>query len=170
MKLKRLWPVRRHDLFGLGGWGPGPPRRVERCDSAETAPTPQAKSPGRPENHRRALAGRTAAVSGKSARLMPGSLPPATPPSSRGSWPRANRIKSDALAAGGHAGPERIARSREGWSVRPGTSHRSITPQSNHPNPINQNDLNSLTEQCLFVGCPDGISGLAPGADLGANA
>jgi len=49
MRLMRLWPVRRHDLFGLGGWGPGPPRLAERRDSAETSPPRQAKNPGRPE-------------------------------------------------------------------------------------------------------------------------
>jgi hypothetical protein len=107
-----LCQVASHALFGLGGWGPGPPRLVERCDPGETGPTLQAKSPGRPENHRRALAGRAGAASGKSGRLMPNSLPTVTTPSSRGSWPRANRIKSAALATVGHAGPEQIARSR----------------------------------------------------------
>jgi len=45
---------------------------------------------------------------------------------SRGSRPQPNRIKSNALANGGHAGREQTIRSRRGWSVRPGTSHRSI--------------------------------------------
>ena len=107
-----LCRVVSHALFGLGGWGPGPPRLVERRDSAETGPTPQAKSPGRPENHRRALAGRTGAASGKSARLMPNSPPPVTAPSSRGLWHQARRIKSDALAVGSHAGPGRVEGSR----------------------------------------------------------
>jgi hypothetical protein len=131
-----LCRVASHALFGLGGWGPVPPRLVERRDPAATNPTPQAKSPGRPENHRRALAGRTGAASGKSSRLMPNSPPPATPPSSRGSWPRANRIESDALATGGHAGRDQIIRSRRGWSVRPGTSHRSIPPTIKPPDSI----------------------------------
>ncbi len=107
-----LCRVASHALFGLGGWGPGPPRLAERRDPAETDPTPQAKSPGRPTNRRRALAGRTAAASGKSARLMPNSPPPVTAPSSRGSWPRANRTKSEALAVGGRAGPVQVDGSR----------------------------------------------------------
>jgi hypothetical protein len=94
------------------GWGPGPPRLVEQRNPGITGTTRQAKSPGRPENHPRALAGRTAVASGKSARLMPNSPPPVTPPSSRGSWPRTNRIKSDALAAGRHAGPVQVEGSR----------------------------------------------------------
>jgi hypothetical protein len=107
-----LCRVASHALFGLGGWGPVPPRLVERRDSGETGPTPQAKNPGRPENHRRALAGRAGAASDKSARLMPNSLPPVTAQSPRGSWPHANRIKSDALAAGGHARPVQVEGSR----------------------------------------------------------
>jgi hypothetical protein len=99
-------------LFGLGGWGPGPPSFVERRESAESGPLRQAKSPGRPKNDRRALAGWTGAASGKSARLIPNSPPPVTAPSSRGSWPRANRIKSGTLAAGGHASPVQVEGSR----------------------------------------------------------
>ena len=121
-----LCRVVSHALFGLGGWGPGPPRLVERRDSAETGPTPQAKSPGRPENHRRALAGRTGAASGMSARLMPNSPPPVTPPSSRGSWPRANRIQSAALAAGGRAGPAQV----EGSRGKHGTGQEPFARQS----------------------------------------
>jgi hypothetical protein len=105
-----LCRVASHALFGLGGWGP--PRLVEQRNPGITGTTRQAKSPGRPENHPRALAGRTAVASGKSARLMPNSPPPVTPPSSRGSWPRTNRIKSDALAAGRHAGPVQVEGSR----------------------------------------------------------
>jgi hypothetical protein len=107
-----LCRVASHDLFGLGGWGPGPPRLVERRDSAETGPPRQAKNPGRSENHRHALAGRPGAARGKSARHVPNSPPPVTAPSSRGSWPRANRIKSAALADGGHTGPGQVAGSR----------------------------------------------------------
>ena len=121
-----LCRVASHALFGLGGWGPGPPHFVERPDPAESGPPRQAKSPGRPENHRRALAGRPGAASGKSARLMPNSPPPATPPSSRGSWPRANRIKSAALAAGRHAGPGQV----EGSRGRCATGQEPVARQS----------------------------------------
>jgi len=107
-----LCRVASHALFGLGGWDPGPSRLVERRDPAATGPSPQARSSGPPQNHRRALAGRTGAASDKSARLMPNPLPPATPPSSRGSWSRANRIQSAALAAGHHAGPVQVEGSR----------------------------------------------------------
>ena len=133
-----LCRVVSHALFGLGGWGPGPPRLVERRDAAETGPTPQAKNPGRPKNRRRALAGRPGAASDKSARLMPNSPLPVTAPSSRGSCPKptgSNRMLSRMAVT--QARNKSPALAHRGWHARnqieSSPCRHHATPQSGHP-------------------------------------
>jgi hypothetical protein len=55
------------------------------------------------------------------------------PHPSRGLWPRTNRIAAVALAAGGHAGPERIGRSRSPRLARPEPNRILITPPPSAP-------------------------------------
>ena len=141
-----LCRVASHALFG-----PWITRRIatrRRTDGLyQNGPKAQVESSKTPENIASSR-GPAALPPGEIGRLI---LPPGNPGGanpSHGSRPQTHRIKSNALANGGHAGRGQVIRSRGSGPVRPEASHRSISQHTSNGNPQIP-DLKILTERLM---------------------